>query len=138
MERKIVKGKDSLQEKKEVTKVTSGFLLAFAKKIELTQANTSFSVNSLVKKGILMKAESEIEGNNTKASSLFVNPYIIYAGDKDNINEALLKSRFIDPDLKATAFFKNFVFAELFSARMFFRQSDRQKVRRRNKDFSEA
>ncbi|OUB42588.1 hypothetical protein [Bacillus thuringiensis] len=60
-----------------------------AKKIGLTRANTSLSVNSLVKKGILAKAESGIEGNNAKAYSLFVNPHIIYAGDKDNVNEAL-------------------------------------------------
>ncbi|HEK9104013.1 TPA: MarR family transcriptional regulator, partial [Bacillus pseudomycoides] len=59
------------------------------KKIGLTRANTSLSVNSLVKKGILAKAESGIEGNNAKAYSLFVNPHIIYAGDKDNVNEAL-------------------------------------------------
>lgn len=60
-----------------------------AKKIKLTRANTSLSVNSLVKKGILAKAESGIEGNNAKAYSLYVNPHIIYAGDKDNVNEAL-------------------------------------------------
>lgn len=60
-----------------------------AKKIGLTRANTSLSVNSLVKKGILAKAESGIEGNNAKAYSLFVNPHIIYTGDKDNVNEAL-------------------------------------------------
>ncbi|AFQ30689.1 MarR family transcriptional regulator [Bacillus thuringiensis] len=60
-----------------------------AKKIGLTRANTSLSVNSLVKKGILAKAESGIDGNNAKAYSLFVNPHIIYAGDKDNVNEAL-------------------------------------------------
>lgn len=51
--------------------------------------NTSHSVNSLVKKGILIKVESRIEGNNAKIYSLFVNPHIIYAGDKENINEAL-------------------------------------------------
>ncbi|MDA1569853.1 MarR family transcriptional regulator [Bacillus cereus] len=60
-----------------------------AKKIGLTRANTSLSVNSLVKKGILAKAESGIEGANAKAYSLFVNPHIIYAGDKENVNEAL-------------------------------------------------
>ncbi|HDR7613192.1 TPA: hypothetical protein QCX47_004946 [Bacillus mycoides] len=43
----------------------------------------------MVKKGILAKAESGIEGNNAKAYSLFVNPHIIYAGDKDNLNETL-------------------------------------------------
>lgn len=60
-----------------------------AKKIGLTRANTSLSVNSLVKKGILAKVESGIEGNNAKAYSLFVNPHIIYAGDKANVNESL-------------------------------------------------
>ncbi|MEM5682874.1 hypothetical protein AAHB64_02310 [Bacillus toyonensis] len=42
---------------------------------------TSEIVNSLVKKGLITKAESGIEGNNAKAYSLFVNPHIIFAGD---------------------------------------------------------
>jgi len=54
-----------------------------------TRAKTSTLVNSLVKKGILAKAESGVEGNNVKAYSLFVNPHIIFAGDKDNVPEHL-------------------------------------------------
>lgn len=50
---------------------------------------TSEIVNSLVKKGLLAKAESGIEGHNAKAYSLFVNPHIIFAGDKDNVPEHL-------------------------------------------------
>ena len=51
--------------------------------------NISPIVNSLKKKGIIAKAESGIEGNNAKAYAIFINPHIIYAGDKDNVNEAL-------------------------------------------------
>lgn len=57
--------------------------------INITRANTSLSINSLVKKGLLFKGESGIEGNNAKAFAIFINPHIIYAGDKDNVNEAL-------------------------------------------------
>lgn len=53
------------------------------------RSNTSKVINSLVKKGILFKGESGIEGNNAKAYAIFVNPHIFYAGDKDNVNEAL-------------------------------------------------
>lgn len=60
-----------------------------AKLIGITRANASLAINSLVKKGLLFKGESGIEGNNAKAFAVFVNPHIIYAGDKDNVNEAL-------------------------------------------------
>lgn len=53
------------------------------------RSNTSKVINSLVKKGILFKGESGIEGNNAKAYAIFVNPHIYYAGDKDSVNEAL-------------------------------------------------
>ena len=60
-----------------------------AKELERPRDRTSKLVNTLVKKGILAKAESGIEGSNAKAYSLFVNPHIIFAGDKDNIPEHL-------------------------------------------------
>lgn len=60
-----------------------------AKLIGTTRANASLAINSLVKKGLLFKGESGIEGNNAKAFAVFVNPHVIYAGDKDNVNEAL-------------------------------------------------
>lgn len=50
---------------------------------------TSEIVNSLAKKGLLTKAESGTEGNNAKAYSLFVNPHIVFAGDKDDVPEHL-------------------------------------------------
>ncbi|WP_249652076.1 helix-turn-helix domain-containing protein [Lysinibacillus sp. D4A1_S13] len=50
---------------------------------------TSEIVNSLVKKGLITYTESGIEGHNAKAYSLFVNPHIIFAGDKDIVPEHL-------------------------------------------------
>jgi len=50
---------------------------------------TSEIVNSLVKKGLLSKAESGVEGSNAKAYSLFVNPHIIFAGDRDAVPDHL-------------------------------------------------
>ncbi|WP_231593544.1 MULTISPECIES: MarR family transcriptional regulator [Bacilli] len=60
-----------------------------SKLIKANRANTSTTINVLIKKGLLAKTESGVEGNNAKAYSLFVNPHIMYAGDKDNVNEAL-------------------------------------------------
>lgn len=57
--------------------------------LDRTREKTSRIVNALVKKGLLAKAESGIEGNNAKSYSIFVNPHIIFAGDKDNIPEHL-------------------------------------------------
>jgi len=53
------------------------------------RSHTSRIITSLTKKGLVAKAESGIEGNNAKAYAIFINPHIIYAGDKDNVNDAL-------------------------------------------------
>ena len=50
---------------------------------------TSEIVNSLVRKGLIAKAESGVDGSNAKAYSLFINPHIVYAGDKDRVPEHL-------------------------------------------------
>ena len=60
-----------------------------AKLIGSARQNTSTVINSLVKKGLLFKGESGIEGNNAKAYAIFVNPHVLYAGDKEHVNEAL-------------------------------------------------
>ncbi|MED1559417.1 helix-turn-helix domain-containing protein [Bacillus paramycoides] len=60
-----------------------------AKELKRPRDRINKVVNSLVKKGLLAKAESGIENNNVKSYSLFVNPHIIYAGDKDNVLEHL-------------------------------------------------
>lgn len=57
--------------------------------INTERAHVSKIITSLTKKGLLFKGESGIEGNNATAYAIFVNPHIIYAGDKDNVNEAL-------------------------------------------------
>ncbi|MEC5308801.1 helix-turn-helix domain-containing protein [Bacillus thuringiensis] len=53
------------------------------------RSNTSKIINSLKRKGLLFKGESGLEGNNAKAYAIFINPHIIYAGDKDSVNKAL-------------------------------------------------
>jgi CRP-like cAMP-binding protein len=60
-----------------------------AELLRTSKTKISRVVNNLVKKGILTKAESGIEGNNVRAYTLFVNPNIIFAGDKDSVNESL-------------------------------------------------
>lgn len=60
-----------------------------SKLIEADRSNTSKTITSLVKKGILFKGESGMEGNNARAYAIFINPHIMYAGDKDNVNNAL-------------------------------------------------
>lgn len=60
-----------------------------AKLIDAARQSTSTVINSLVRKGILFKGISGIEGNNARAYAIFVNPHVIYAGDKDSVNEAL-------------------------------------------------
>lgn len=54
-----------------------------------SKTKVSRIVKNLVEKGILARAESGIEGNNVKSYVLFVNPHILYAGDRDNIEETL-------------------------------------------------
>lgn len=53
------------------------------------RSNVNMTINCLVDKGILAKAASGVEGNNAKAYAIFVNPHVIYAGDKDNVNSTL-------------------------------------------------
>nr|WP_012477123.1 helix-turn-helix domain-containing protein [Heyndrickxia coagulans]ABJ99986.1 Rep protein [Heyndrickxia coagulans] len=57
--------------------------------INSSRQNVSAVINSLKRKGIIAKAESGIEGNNAKAYAIFINPHVVYTGDKDNVNEAL-------------------------------------------------
>ncbi|OUB86284.1 hypothetical protein BK784_32685 [Bacillus thuringiensis serovar medellin] len=53
------------------------------------RSNMSKIINSLKRKGLLFKGESGLENNNAKAYAIFINPHIIYTGDKDNVNRAL-------------------------------------------------
>lgn len=60
-----------------------------SKALGRSRTTTSKVVNNLVDKGIIAKAESGVEGSNARAYALFVNPHILFAGDKDSINETL-------------------------------------------------
>ena len=60
-----------------------------AKALGRSRTTTSKVINKLVDKGILAKAESGIEGSNARAYALFVNPHILFSGDKDSVNETL-------------------------------------------------
>ncbi|MCA1024444.1 MarR family transcriptional regulator [Halobacillus litoralis] len=60
-----------------------------AELIGSNRSNTSVVINSLKRKGIVAKAESGVENTNAKAYAIFINPHVIYAGDKENVNEAL-------------------------------------------------
>lgn len=51
--------------------------------------NVSRTVKKLVDKGVLCKAELGLEENNARAYSLFVNPNIIFSGNKDEVNQTL-------------------------------------------------
>ncbi len=51
-------------------------------------------VKALYTKGIIARSESVVENSNVKSYALFINPHILYAGDRDNIEEGL-KIQFI-------------------------------------------
>lgn len=57
--------------------------------LKTSKTKVSRVVNALVKKGILARSESGIEGVNAKSFCLFVNPHILFSGDRDKIEEGL-------------------------------------------------
>ncbi|OJE20654.1 hypothetical protein BAQ46_22785 [Bacillus paranthracis] len=54
-----------------------------------SKAKVSRVVKSLVEKGVLAKAESGLEGNNVKSYVIFVNPHVLYSGNKDVVEDSL-------------------------------------------------
>lgn len=54
-----------------------------------SKTKVSRVVNNLVKKGIMARTESGVEDNNARAYALSVNPHILFAGDRDKIEEGL-------------------------------------------------
>ncbi|NKX03297.1 MarR family transcriptional regulator [Bacillus cereus] len=62
---------------------------ALGLKIGKNKSQMSKIVNPLVDKGILERTAGAIENNNTKAFVIYVNPHIMYSGDRDNINPTL-------------------------------------------------
>ncbi|HDR8089886.1 TPA: MarR family transcriptional regulator [Bacillus cereus] len=62
----------------------------FASKIGRTRNNVSPIINSLIDKGILARSETGLDNNNVRAYSLFVNPNIMYSGNRDSVNGTLI------------------------------------------------
>jgi len=51
--------------------------------------NVNPIIKGLVDKGILARSESGLEDNNVRAYALFVNPHIMFSGDRDKVNPTL-------------------------------------------------
>lgn len=75
-----------------------------AERLKTDKSKVSRIVNKLVDKGVIVKANGhKAEGVNARTYALFINPNIIYSGDRDNI-ETTLKALFIN----AKPLFKDF------------------------------
>jgi len=67
-----------------------------AERLGTSAPTVSRIVKQLVEKGIIVKAVGQrIEGNNVRTNALFINPNIIYSGERDNI-ETTLQALFVN------------------------------------------
>ena len=67
-----------------------------AERLGTYKSQVSKIVKSLMNKGVIVRAVGQkIEGNNVRTYALFINPNIIYSGERDNV-EATLKALFIN------------------------------------------
>lgn len=67
-----------------------------AERLGTSSSTVSKIVNNLVDKGIIVKAKGNlVKGNNVRTYALFVNPNIIYSGERDNV-ETTLKALFMN------------------------------------------
>ena len=65
-----------------------------AERLGTSTPKVSRIVKNLVEKGIIVRAVGQkTEGNNVRAYALFINPNIIYSGERDNV-EVTLKALF--------------------------------------------
>lgn len=60
-----------------------------AKSIGRLESNISPLINSLIDKGIIARSETGLENNNVRSYALFINPNIMFSGDRDAINPTL-------------------------------------------------
>ncbi|MGG1685135.1 MarR family transcriptional regulator [Pseudalkalibacillus sp. NRS-1564] len=51
--------------------------------------NVNPIIKGLIDKGVLARSESGLEDNNVRAYALFVNPHIMFSGDRDKVNGTL-------------------------------------------------
>lgn len=67
-----------------------------AERLGTDKSKISRIVNKLVDKGVIVKARgNRVEGNNARSYALFINPNIIYSGERDNV-ETTLKALFFN------------------------------------------
>jgi hypothetical protein len=60
-----------------------------ARVLGTSETKISRVVKGLFTKGIIARSESCVENSNVKSYALFINPHVLYAGDRDNIEEGL-------------------------------------------------
>ncbi|MBG9465157.1 hypothetical protein ABE55_01010 [Bacillus thuringiensis] len=60
-----------------------------AKKIGRYETKVSPLIRKLIDKGIIARSESGVDDNNVRAYALFVNPHIMFSGNRDDVNPTL-------------------------------------------------
>lgn len=60
-----------------------------AKKIGRHETKISPLVRKLIDKGIMARSESGVDDNNVRAYALFINPHIMFSGNRDEVNPTL-------------------------------------------------
>lgn len=56
----------------------------------IDKANVSKIVKRLMDKGIIARSETGVDGSNARAYALYINPNIMFSGDKDDVNLTLV------------------------------------------------
>lgn len=77
---------DDIRSKKHATPLS---ITQISEMLDKNKSTVSRLVSSLHKKGILYKGDTGTDGNNATSNSIFINPNIIYAGDRNNVQEHL-------------------------------------------------
>lgn len=57
--------------------------------LEKKKQNINPIINKLIDKGVISRAETGLEENNVRAYAIFINPHIMYCGDRDKVNDTL-------------------------------------------------
>ncbi|ENQ3081196.1 MarR family transcriptional regulator [Bacillus cereus] len=60
-----------------------------AKKIGRHETKVSPLVRKLIDKGLISRSESGVDDNNVRAYALFINPHIMFSGNRDEVNPTL-------------------------------------------------
>ncbi|MGM2233834.1 DUF7343 domain-containing protein, partial [Bacillus cereus group sp. BceL082] len=75
-----------------------------AERLGTSKPKVSRVLKQLQEKGVVVKAiGQEIEGNNARTNAIFINPNIMFSGERDNI-EVTLKALF----MKSKSLLKDF------------------------------